>query len=126
MAFPNKYTSYFYHRHTYYPSLFPSSSLWIPSFSLLALLLHSHLYPYLFFFFDDLVSFTRATYNIPDEGLFTRACTLPRGYNTEENYTLVFNAAVSTIDTLWNQPRCQSKYNGEENKMGYTIDTTWL
>lgn len=109
---------HFYHTHPYNLFLFPSPTHWIPSFSLLVLLLHSHLY---LLFFYDLVNSIRAASNILVEGLFRRACTLFCGCNNGENCILVLNAVLSTIPKWCNQPRSQSKYNREENKVEYTI-----
>lgn len=79
----------FYHAHPYDLFLFPSPTHWIPSFSLLVLLLHSHLY--LLFFYDLVTSITAAS-NILGEGLVRRACTLSCGCNNGGKCTLVLNA----------------------------------
>lgn len=70
MAFSNQYIMHFYHTNPYNLFLFPSPTHWIPSFSLLVLLLHSHLY---LLFFYDLLSSIRAASNILVEGLFQKS-----------------------------------------------------
>lgn len=103
--------------------LVPSPTYWIRSFSLLVLLLHSHLY--LLFFMIWLVPLGLLPISwvkdyLEEHVLFPVPVTMGKIVH------LWWMQVLSTIAKWCNQLRSQSKYNGEENQVKYTIDTPWL